>query len=87
MFAIAALGLAACGPDPSSGTDEEQILKVLDNYHDGTATKDAALLCADVISSPPGGSLENCTDYVRAEMLDPRSDISRSDVLVPIGEP
>ena len=82
---LAAGGLIACGSEPES--DSEQILSVLDSYHVATATHDAALLCADVMANPPSNSLEECTDYVSGEMQDPRSDISRSDVLVPVGEP
>ena len=84
-IALAALALSACGSEPSS--DAEQILAVLDSYHVATATHDAGLLCADVMADPPSSSLEQCTDFVSSEMRDPRSDLSRSDVLEPIGAP
>ena len=81
------IALPGCGSDPGDGSDAEQIRAVLDNYHDATATHDAGLLCADVMAAPPSSSLEECTDIVSAAMRDPRSDLSRSDVLEPLGEP
>ena len=86
-MAAGVLLLAPAGCGSGEGSDAEQILAVLDSYHVATATHDAGLLCADVMADPPSSSLEECTDVVSSEMRDPRSDLSRSDVLEPIAAP